>query len=51
MSIGRRERGSPPTTSMFANAVFRLTRMMSRPKFGSIVSAALYVGATQPGDL
>ncbi len=51
-SIGRRDCGKPPTTSMVANSLFRLTRMMSRPKFGSIgVDAALYVGATQPGRL
>ena len=25
--------------------------MSSRPKFGSTVAAALYVGATQPGEL
>ena len=40
---GSRDFGSPPTTSMLAKSSFRLTRMISRPKFGSSVSTAEYV--------
>jgi hypothetical protein len=39
--IGNRELGKPPTTSIGANSLFRLTFILSRPKFGSTVDAAL----------